>query len=91
MLTSCFTSAFREVFAADLDANLLPAHIYMRSVHNITIERSWLRMRLDFGDNAVLFFSKGVEDGVYNKDDPEHWYASLAQSKCMFCIEHTAI
>jgi hypothetical protein len=50
----------------------LPAHIYIRSIHNITIERSWLRLRLDFGDNAVLHFNQGIEEGIYNPDNPEH-------------------
>jgi hypothetical protein len=50
----------------------LPAHNDLRSVHNISSEHSWLRLRLDFGDNAVLFFNKGIEDGVYNSDDANH-------------------
>lgn len=49
---------------------MLPAHVYMRSVHNISIERSWLRLRLEWGDNAVQFFNKGIDDGVYNAADP---------------------
>jgi hypothetical protein len=50
----------------------LPAYNYLRSIHNISSERSWLRLRLDFGDNAVLFFNKGIEGGVYNPDDANH-------------------
>ena len=63
---------FRVVFYPDIDISELPAYVYLRSVHNISIERSWLRLRLDFGDNAVLFFNKGIEDGVYNSQDVEH-------------------
>ena len=63
---------FREIFHPDMDLTVLPAHIYLRSVHNISIERSWLRLRLDLGDNAVLAFEKGKDEGVYNPDDPEH-------------------
>jgi hypothetical protein len=33
---------------------LLPAHRYVRSMHDIGIERSRLRLRLEFGNNAVL-------------------------------------
>jgi len=55
----------------------LPAHVYIRSVHNISVERGWLRLRLDFGDNAVLFFNKGIEDGLYNPDDPNHLCVDL--------------
>lgn len=55
-----------------MDLTELPAHIYLRSVHNISIERSWLRLRLEWGDNAVLAFEKGKDEGIYNQHDPEH-------------------
>lgn len=44
----------------------------MRSVHNISIERSWLRLRLEFGDNAVVAFAVGEEDGIYQPHVVEH-------------------
>ena len=44
----------------------------MRSVHNISIERAWLRLRLEFGDSAVMVFKKAEEDGVYLPHLPEH-------------------
>jgi hypothetical protein len=59
-------------FHGDIDIADLPAYNYLRSIHNISSERSWLRLRLDLGDNAVLFFNKGIEDGVYNSDDVNH-------------------
>ena len=59
-------------FHGDIDLAELPAYNYLRSVHNITVERSWLRLRLDFGDNAVIFFNRGIEDGIYNSDDVKH-------------------
>jgi len=59
-----------EIFHSDIHQDELPAHIYIRSIRNITVERSWLRLRLEFGDNAVLFFNKGIEDGIYNPEDP---------------------
>ena len=62
----------REIFHPDFDLAGLPAHIYLRSVHNISIERSWLRLRLDWGDNAVIAFEKGKDDGIYNPDDAQH-------------------
>ncbi|KIM83989.1 hypothetical protein PILCRDRAFT_68594, partial [Piloderma croceum F 1598] len=42
------------------------------SVNNISIEQSWLRLHLNWGDNIVLFFYKGIEDGLYNPDDPKY-------------------
>ncbi|KAJ7575708.1 hypothetical protein C8J56DRAFT_799842, partial [Mycena floridula] len=47
----------------------LPAHVYLRSVHNISIKRSWLRLYLDFSDNAVLCFENGIAAGIYNPED----------------------
>ena len=59
-------------FHGDIDIAELPAYNYLRSVHNIAVERSWLRLRLDFGDNAIIFFNKGIKDGIYNSDDVKH-------------------
>ncbi|KAJ3762218.1 hypothetical protein EV360DRAFT_36154 [Lentinula raphanica] len=70
-------NALREIFHPDCPVDELPAHVYLRSIHNISIERSWLRLRLDFGDNAVLFFYRGIEDGIYNSNNADHY--SLCQ------------
>lgn len=73
-ITTCTVAAqhlHREVFHSEYDNTELPAHVYLRSIHNIAIERSWLRLRLDWGDNVVLFFNKGIEDGLYNPNDPQ--------------------
>jgi hypothetical protein len=60
----------REIFHPDFDdLHELPAHVYLRSVHNITVERSWLRLRLDWGDNAVIVFGRGEAEGWYNPHD----------------------
>ena len=62
----------RQIFHPEFALDELPAHIYLRSIHNITMEQSWLRLRLDLGDNAVEFFYKGIEDGKYNPDNAQH-------------------
>ena len=62
----------RLCFHGDIDIAELPAYNYLQSVHNIAVERSWLRLRLDFGDNAIIFFNKGIKDGIYNSDDVKH-------------------
>jgi hypothetical protein len=51
-----------------------PAHVYVRSVHNIAVERSWLRLRLEFGDNTVIVLKQGEDDGIYLAHIPEHAY-----------------
>ncbi|KAF7986909.1 hypothetical protein HWV62_12687 [Athelia sp. TMB] len=66
-------NALRAIFHPDFDLDTLPAHVYLRSVHNISIERSWLRLRLDWGDNVVLFFNKGIEDGLYNPNNARQY------------------
>ncbi|KAF8967102.1 hypothetical protein BDZ97DRAFT_1903511 [Flammula alnicola] len=69
--------ALRESFHPDIDPKETPAHVYVRSVHNIAIERSWLRLRLEFGDSAVIVFKQGEDDGIYLAHIPEH--AQLCQ------------
>ncbi|KAF8714408.1 hypothetical protein AX14_012714 [Amanita brunnescens Koide BX004] len=64
--------ALRDAFHPDVCGVETPAHVYVRSVHNISIERSWLRLRLEFGDSAVVAFKKAEEDGVYLPHIPEH-------------------
>ena len=76
VLTGCYFSysyrSCREYFAPNIDREDVPAHRFLRSVHNIVIERGWLRLRSVWGDNVYLEFIKGVEDGTYNEDDPVH-------------------
>ncbi|KAF8884385.1 hypothetical protein BD779DRAFT_1741354 [Infundibulicybe gibba] len=66
-------NALRSTFHDDISLEDLPAHVYLRSVHNISIERSWLRLRLDWGDNAVLKFNEGVDAGLYNPSNPNQY------------------
>ncbi|KAJ6515066.1 hypothetical protein C8R47DRAFT_1206416 [Mycena vitilis] len=66
-------NAIRDIFHPALAEEGVRAHTYLRSVHNISVERSWLRMRLDFGDTAVLNFYQGVRDGKYDCDDPDQY------------------
>jgi hypothetical protein len=58
---------------AEINSGILPPHVYVRSIHNIVIERSWLRLRFDWGDAAVVAFEAGMVDPniAYNKDDPK--------------------
>ncbi|KAF8714409.1 hypothetical protein AX14_012714 [Amanita brunnescens Koide BX004] len=69
--------ALRDAFHPDVCGVETPAHVYVRSVHNISIERSWLRLRLEFGDSAVVAFKKAEEDGVYLPHIPEHMFVQL--------------
>ncbi|KAG6893435.1 hypothetical protein C0992_009979, partial [Termitomyces sp. T32_za158] len=62
-------NALREIFHSDLELNELPAHIYLRSVHNIVVERSWGHLQLDWGKNAADVFERGIRDGWYDEND----------------------
>ncbi|KAF8800444.1 hypothetical protein BYT27DRAFT_7262852 [Phlegmacium glaucopus] len=62
-------NTLRATLFPEYDGEILPAHSYVRSVHNIAIEWSWLRLRLDWGNNTVIVFKDGVTEGKYNPDN----------------------
>jgi len=64
-----FLSGTSEVLHPEYCSNELPAHVFLRSVHNVTIERSWLRLRMGLGDNAIQWFESGINEGLYNPYD----------------------
>jgi hypothetical protein len=57
----------REAFSLDLPVSELPAHLFVQSINNTTIERGWLRMRLQWGDNIIVFWEAGRQ--IYNPTD----------------------
>ncbi|KAG6875105.1 hypothetical protein C0992_005191, partial [Termitomyces sp. T32_za158] len=62
-------NALREIFHSDMELNELPAHVYLRSVHNIVAERSWGHLQLDWGKNAVEVFKRGQSEGWYDENN----------------------
>jgi hypothetical protein len=52
---------YREAFAPDLPVAILAAHKFLKSINNTTIERGWLRLRLQWGDNVILFWESGQD------------------------------
>lgn len=59
----------RDKYHPEIDSAILKAHEYVRSVRNISVERSWLRLRLDWGNNAVAVFQEGITNGIYQPSD----------------------
>ncbi|KIJ48438.1 hypothetical protein M422DRAFT_247775 [Sphaerobolus stellatus SS14] len=57
----------REIFSPELVDGEIPAHRFLRSVTNITIERGWLQLRLQWGDNVKVYWEAG--HGIYNEAD----------------------
>ena len=69
------TSSYREAFQAAQDnANGIekPAHIFLRSMHHIPIERGWLDFRKDFGHNFPHFWGAGSL--IYEEHNENHRY-----------------
>jgi hypothetical protein len=66
---SFLNSSHREAFSPDLPVTVLPAHLFFKSINNTTIERGWLRMRLQWGDNVIIFWEAGRD--IYNPTDPD--------------------
>ena len=58
----------REFFHPD--ESDVAAHSYVKSVHNISVERSWRHLGDDWGASAVRAFLAGVNNGDYHEDDP---------------------
>ncbi|KAG1859675.1 hypothetical protein F4604DRAFT_1588966 [Suillus subluteus] len=67
-----FVTALREIFSPNLSTDELPAHQFLKSIHNITIKHGWLRVRVQWGDNVKVFWEAG--EAIYNDMDP-HQYA----------------
>lgn len=44
------------------------AHVFMKSIYNVTIERGWLRVRLTWVDNVKMFWKAG--EGIYDPTIP---------------------
>ncbi|KAJ6485293.1 hypothetical protein DFH09DRAFT_1265937 [Mycena vulgaris] len=55
------------------ETTLLYGIVKAMRVHNISVERTWLRLRLDFGDTAVLNSNQGVADGKYDSNDADQY------------------
>ena len=72
-----------ESFHLDIDPMETPAHVYVQSVHNIAVEHSWLHLHLEFGDNAVIVFKQGGDDGIYLAHIPEHAYVIFSGCNCL--------
>ncbi|TFK58765.1 hypothetical protein BDN72DRAFT_966259 [Pluteus cervinus] len=69
---SGLAEALREAFASELnDVGIGPAHQFLRSVKNITIERGWLRLRMDWVDNVKVEWAAGSD--IYNSGDPKQY------------------
>jgi len=64
-------NALKEAFATNGEGDdNKPAHVFLRSVHHIPIERGWVDFRRDFGQNFFHFWDVGAH--IYNHDNVIH-------------------
>jgi len=62
----------REAFFPEFPIDEVPAHRFLRSVHNITIERGWSQLKFQFDENVDLFWEQGIIEGIYDQYDDRH-------------------
>ncbi|KIJ30748.1 hypothetical protein M422DRAFT_267689 [Sphaerobolus stellatus SS14] len=65
-------TALREAFFPDFPVDEIPAHRFLRSVHNITIEWGWSQLKFQFDANVDEFWDHGFIDGIYDPYKDEH-------------------
>ncbi|KAJ7772470.1 hypothetical protein B0H16DRAFT_1714663 [Mycena metata] len=67
-----FMSTLREIYAADIDKDLYPFHVLIKSIHNTVIEGFWRQLKEKLGLNLKDFLLRGKVEHLFNAHDP--WY-----------------
>ncbi|KZT40293.1 hypothetical protein SISSUDRAFT_983506 [Sistotremastrum suecicum HHB10207 ss-3] len=62
----------REEADPSLDSDVVPAHLFLRSVKNIVIERSWKDWLREGGRNLGLFFTRNSGVAGFVPENPIH-------------------
>lgn len=62
----------------NIEETTRPAHRFLKSIHNIVIEKGWWQLTLRWGHNIVEFYDVGLRDGTYNINDEKHRSVNLA-------------
>ncbi|KAF8324691.1 uncharacterized protein EI90DRAFT_3281949 [Cantharellus anzutake] len=65
-----FANALRDAFYPDSNSCDSPAHRFLQSIHNITIERGWHRLKVQWGDDVLVFYQHGIDEGICNLSNP---------------------
>ncbi|KAJ7626227.1 hypothetical protein B0H17DRAFT_963451, partial [Mycena rosella] len=61
-----------EIYAADIDINLYPFHVLIKSIHNTVIEGFWRQLKEKLGLNLKEFLLRGKVEHLFNAHDPWH-------------------
>ncbi|KAJ6629761.1 hypothetical protein B0H10DRAFT_2160398 [Mycena sp. CBHHK59/15] len=67
-----FMSTLREIYAADIDKDLYPFHVLIKSIHNTVIEGFWRQLKEKLGLNLKDFLLRGKIEHLFNAHDPRH-------------------
>ncbi|KAF8146508.1 hypothetical protein K438DRAFT_1780895 [Mycena galopus ATCC 62051] len=63
---------YREIYAADIDKDLYPFHVLIKSIHNTVIEGFWRQLKEKLGLNLKDFLLRGKIEHLFNAHDPWH-------------------
>ncbi|KAJ7025817.1 hypothetical protein C8F04DRAFT_1298905, partial [Mycena alexandri] len=61
-----------EIYAADIDKDLYPFHVLIKSIHNTVIEGFWRQLKEKLGLNLKDFLLRGKIEHLFNAHDPWH-------------------
>jgi len=54
-----------------------PAHRFLKSIHNIVIEKEWWQLTLRWGHSILEFYNAGIKDRTFDINNDTHRYVSL--------------
>lgn len=49
-----------------------PAHRFLKSIHNIVIEKGWWQLTLRWGHSILEFYNHGIKDGTFDINNETH-------------------
>lgn len=64
--------ALREVFAPEIDPDIYPEHVFLKSVHNTVIEGFWRWLREKAGVNIKEHILRGKHEHIFDASVPFH-------------------
>ncbi|KAJ7433965.1 hypothetical protein B0H11DRAFT_2374153 [Mycena galericulata] len=67
-----FMSTLWYIYAADIDKDLYPFHVLLKSIHNTVIEGFWRQLKEKLGLNLKDFLLRGKIEHLFNAHDPWH-------------------
>ena len=63
---------YSDLYAPDIDPNIYPPHVAVKSVHNTVIEAFWEKFQKLKGQTIKKTLIEGAERHIFHSDDPTH-------------------